>query len=39
MQIKMGVEALDRGEFDEIADGDLKAYLEDLTIAPGKRTR
>jgi len=30
MQIKAGVEALDRGEFAEIDDADLKGYLEEL---------
>jgi antitoxin ParD1/3/4 len=39
VQIKTGVDALDRGEFDELADADLDAYLEDLTTAPGKRAR
>ena len=39
MQIKAGVDALDKGDFDEIADGDLYAYLEGLTTAPSKRTR
>ena len=39
VQIKIGVDALDRGEFDEIANADLDAYLEDLTTAPGNRAR
>jgi len=30
MQIKAGVEALDRGEFAEINDADLQGYLEEL---------
>lgn len=39
MQIKAGVDSLDNGEFDEIADGDLAAYLEGLTNEPKKRRR
>lgn len=39
MQIKTGVEALDRGEFDDIAEADLDAYLENLTSASSKRAR
>lgn len=39
MQIKAGVDALDRGEFAEIAEADLDGYLEGLTTAPGKRAR
>jgi antitoxin ParD1/3/4 len=39
-QIKAGIEALDRGEFTEIADTDLDRYLENLTAAAmGKRAR
>ena len=39
-QIKAGVEALDRGEFTEIADADLDRYLESLTAAAtGKQAR
>jgi antitoxin ParD1/3/4 len=37
MQIKAGVDALERGEFTEIADADLDRYLEGLAAAPGKR--
>jgi antitoxin ParD1/3/4 len=37
MQIKAGVDALDRGEFTEIADPDLDRYLEDLTVTSSKR--
>jgi len=39
MQIKAGVEALDRGEFTEIADADLDRYLQSLTASAGKRAR
>lgn len=39
MQIKAGVDALDRGELTEVADADLDSYLDGLTAAPGKRTR
>jgi hypothetical protein len=35
-QIKAGVEALQRGEFTEIADADLERYLNDL-VSPRKR--
>jgi len=38
MQIKAGVEALDRGEFSEIAVAELDDYLQGLT-APNKRPR
>ena len=31
MLIKAGVDALERGDFTEIDDPDLEAYLEDLT--------
>jgi antitoxin ParD1/3/4 len=37
MQIKAGVDALERGEFTEVADADLDRYLEGLAAAPGKR--
>jgi hypothetical protein len=36
-QIKAGLEALQRGEFTEIADADLDRYLNDLVSA--RRTR
>jgi hypothetical protein len=36
-QIKAGLEALQRGEFTEIADADLERYLDDLVSA--RRTR
>ena len=39
MQVEAGVEALERGEFTEVADTDLDRYLEDLTVTPGKRVR
>lgn len=39
MQIKAGVEAIERGEFAEIADGDLDLYLEGLAATAGKQLR
>ena len=36
--VKAGVEALERGEFREVADADLERYLEGLT-APDKALR
>ena len=39
MQIKAGVDALDRGEVTEVADADLDRYLEGLTATAGKRVR
>ena len=39
MQIKAGIEELDRGEFTEVGDDELEHYLERLTVAPGKRAR
>ena len=39
LQIKAGVDALDRGEFTEVADADLERYLDGLTAAPDNRTR
>jgi antitoxin ParD1/3/4 len=38
-QIDAGIEALDRGEFIEVADSELEAYLEGLSARPGKRAR
>ena len=35
-QIKAGVEAFGRGDFTEVAERDLEAYLEGLGAAPGK---
>jgi hypothetical protein len=37
LQIKAGLDALQRGEFTEIADVDLERYLNDLVSA--RRTR
>jgi antitoxin ParD1/3/4 len=39
MQIKAGVDALDRGELTEVADADLDGYLERLPATAGKRVR
>jgi len=39
VQLKAGVEALERGEFTEVADADLERYLEGLMAAAGKRSR
>jgi antitoxin ParD1/3/4 len=39
MQIKAGVDALERGDFIEIDEADLDSYLEGLTVAPGKGAR
>jgi antitoxin ParD1/3/4 len=39
-QIKVGVDALDRGDFTEVDDVDLEGYLERLTTTPAaKRVR
>ena len=38
-QIDVGIAALDRGEFVEIADNELEAYLEGLSARPEKRAR
>jgi hypothetical protein len=39
-QIRVGVDALDRGDFTEIEDRDLEGYLERLTTTPAaKRVR
>jgi antitoxin ParD1/3/4 len=35
-QIKAGLEALERGDFSEVADEDLDGYLEKLIARPGK---
>jgi antitoxin ParD1/3/4 len=37
MQIKAGVDALERGDFVEVDDADLVGYLQRLTIAPAAR--
>jgi antitoxin ParD1/3/4 len=39
MQIKAGVEALDRGDFTEVDDAELDAYLEGLISPTDKPTR
>ena len=36
MQIKAGIDALERGDFSEVADTDLDDYLEGLAAAPRK---
>jgi antitoxin ParD1/3/4 len=39
-QIKAGVEALDRGEFTEVADADLERYFDGLAVsAAGRQAR
>jgi antitoxin ParD1/3/4 len=38
-QIKVGVDALDRGDFAEVDDADLEGYLERLTTSALKRAR
>jgi len=38
-QIKIGVDALDRGDFAEVEDADLEGYLERLTTPAAKRVR
>ena len=39
VQIRAGVEALDRGDFAEVEDTDLEGYLERLTTPAAKRVR
>jgi antitoxin ParD1/3/4 len=39
MQIKAGVDALERGEFVEVSDADLDGYLESLARAARQQTR
>jgi len=39
MQIKAGVDELERGDFSEVADADLDEYLEGLAAAPSKSAR
>ena len=39
LQIKAGVDALDRGDFAEVEDADLEGYLERLTTPAPKRVR
>jgi antitoxin ParD1/3/4 len=38
-QIRVGIEELDRGEFDDVDDRGLDRYLAGLTAKPGKRRR
>ena len=38
-QIKVGTDALERGDFTEVADADLEGYLEGLTTPAAKRVR
>jgi antitoxin ParD1/3/4 len=39
MQIKAGVDELERGDFGEVADADLDEYLEGLAAAPSESAR
>jgi antitoxin ParD1/3/4 len=39
MQIKAGVDALERGHFSEVADAELDEYLEGLADKPNKGAR
>lgn len=39
MQIKVGTDALERGEFVQIDDTELEDYLEGLIAGPGKTSR
>ena len=39
MQIKAGADELERGEYIEIDEEDLEAFLDGLTASPGKRAR
>jgi antitoxin ParD1/3/4 len=39
MQIKAGVEALDRGDFTEVDDAELDSFLEGLSSPAEKRAR
>jgi antitoxin ParD1/3/4 len=34
LSIKAGIAALDRGEYTEVDDADLDAYLDDLAVSP-----
>ena len=38
-QIKAGLDALERGDFTEVAEAELDDYLEGLTARPGKGMR
>jgi antitoxin ParD1/3/4 len=39
VQIRAGVDALGQGDFTEVSDADLYAYLEGLAAIPGKGSR
>ena len=39
LQIKAGIDELERGEFTEIADTDLERFLQGLTAKAGRRVR
>lgn len=39
MQVKAGIEALERGEYKEVAESNLDHYLEGLMPRPAKRAR
>jgi antitoxin ParD1/3/4 len=39
IQIKAGIDALERGDFTEIEDTDLEPYLKSLTVGAGKQAR
>ena len=39
IQIKAGIEAIKRGDFAEIEEGELENYLERLTATPRQRAR
>lgn len=39
VQIKAGVDELDRGDYVEVDDAELDSYLEGLTAPSGKRSR
>jgi antitoxin ParD1/3/4 len=39
IQLKAGIDALERGDFTELEESDLDAYLEDATAAPTKGVR
>jgi antitoxin ParD1/3/4 len=39
LHIKIGADALDRGEFVEVDEADLETYLEELAVGSGKDAR
>jgi antitoxin ParD1/3/4 len=39
MQIKVGIDAIKRGEFVEIEESELEDYIDRLELGPGKRSR